>query len=319
MVVEVLLSPLVFNGLVFLISLIILFYSADLLIDGISEYAQKLGLSDEIIGFIVVAMAASMPEVVASLGGLASGHADLLFGTLIGNNMVHTALLIGGLTVVAGTTSFKSKLLAHSKLFVWALLTLPFILALDGLISRGDGIILVGAFGAYLLKLWQKEKRFMKLKKYVHPKDIWKNGLVFLGALVSLILAGRYLVFSAIVLSTEFHVPPYFIALSVIAVASTMPDFAVGIRAIFKGQTKIGLGEIIGSMIIELLLFIGIISIVNPIVVNVAQVWTSALFLFVSITISFYYIHLGSIKRWQGMLLILWYAVFLTIEILKVV
>jgi cation:H+ antiporter len=318
MALEVLLSPIVFNIGVFAVSLVLLFYSADLLIDGIASYAHKLGLSDEIIGFVVVAMAASMPEMIASLGGIAVGELGLLFGTLIGANMVHMALLVGGLTVISKKMDLECKLLRHANWFVWMLLLLPFILASDGLISRADGIILVLAFGMYLFRLWKKEKKLTKIKKTVRLEKIWRDVLIFLGALIVLILAGRFLVFSAILLSRELGVSSFFIALTVIAVASAMPDFAVGIRAVFKGHSKIGLGEIIGSMVIELLLFLGIVSIVQPIPVPVSSLVFPSVLLIISITITMYYLRLRKINWRHGLVLLGLYVVFLGSQIIGV-
>ncbi|MBD3318971.1 hypothetical protein GF342_03610 [Candidatus Woesearchaeota archaeon] len=312
---EVILNPLVLNIALFIASLVILFYSADLLIDGISSYAAKLGLSDEIIGFVVVALAASVPEMVTSIGGITSGEPGLLFGTIIGANMVHMALLVGGLTVVAKKMNMQSKLLRHSNWFVWMLLMLPFILAADGLLSRSDGLILTAAFVVYLVRLWKKEEKSMKLKKTVRLERIWRDAVIFLGALAVLTLAGQFLVFSAINLSDIIQIPAYFIALTVIAVSSAMPDFAVGLRSVFRGVQKIGLGEIIGSMVVELLLFLGVISIIQPIPIEVPSVLSASIFLIISITITMYYLKLKSITWKHGIVLLSLYALFVLSEL----
>lgn len=316
-VIEYLITPVVFNALVFLASLVLLFYSADLLIDGISSYAEKLGLSDEIIGFLVVAAAASMPEVVASLGGLAAKEAGFLFGTILGTNMVHMGLLIGALTVMGRKMNLECKLLRHSKLLVWALLLLPFILASDGELSRPDGLVLVLAFGVYVVNLWRKEQRFMRLKN-VRLRHVWRDTLVFVGALVAMILAGRYLVFSGIVLSRAMEIPPYFIALTVIAIGSAVPDFAVGLRAIVKGKQQIGIGDIMGSTVIELLLFIGLVAIVQPLPVQIATVASTAFILLASLTTTLYFIELKTITWRHGVVLLALYVLFLGTEIYKV-
>src|SRR3989344_2704358 len=92
---EFMAHPLTFNIPVLIASLYILFKSADLLIDGISDYAKKLGLSDAIIGMVVVAMAASSPEIISSLSGFMSGSASVGFGAILGSNMVHAAFALG--------------------------------------------------------------------------------------------------------------------------------------------------------------------------------------------------------------------------------
>ena len=319
MVFEALLTPLVFNAAVFAISLFILFYSADLLIDGISSYAKKLGLSDEIIGLVVIALAASMPEIVAALGGLAANETGLLFGTIIGANMVHMGFLVGGLALLGRKLTLECRLIQKSKFLIWALLLLPFVLASDGLLSRSDGIVLVAVFGIYLVRLWKLEEKRTRLKKHIHLKNVWRDVAIFLGALIALILSGRYLVFSAIILSREFGIPSYFIAITVIAICSAIPDFAVGIRSIFKGKQDIGIGDIIGSTVIELLLFLGIVAIFEPLTIIVPTIATASIFLIICITLLLFFLRNRAITWKHGLALMGVYLAFIITEIWKLV
>jgi len=102
--------PLVFNSLVLAASLYILFKSADLIVYGISDYAKRLGLSDAIIGLVVVAMAASAPEMISALTGFMTGQESLGFGAILGSNMVHAALLLGALCIFARKIELEPNL-----------------------------------------------------------------------------------------------------------------------------------------------------------------------------------------------------------------
>src|SRR3990167_10348197 len=102
MIPEFLAHPLIFNPLVILASLVLLYLSADYLVDGISNYAKKLGLSDAIIGLVVVAMAASAPEIISSLSGFASGKTSVGIGTILGTNIIHAAFALGLVALVMG-------------------------------------------------------------------------------------------------------------------------------------------------------------------------------------------------------------------------
>ena len=106
---------LAFNIVLILISLFIILKASDLVIYGITGYAKKLGLSKYLAGLVIVSIAASMPEVISSLSGLLSGHEEMMVGAILGNNMVHMALLVGVMAVVGRKMKFESTLLEKSK------------------------------------------------------------------------------------------------------------------------------------------------------------------------------------------------------------
>lgn len=310
-----LIDPFLFNIAVIIFSLIILFYSADLIVLGISNYAKKLGLSDYIVGLFVVAAAASTPEVIASLVGLTIQEEGVFFGTILGSNMIHMALLTGILVLIGKNVNLGSKILEKSLVFLWIILMLPFVLILDGTLSRADGLILLAAFGFYLIILWRKEGKLGKLKKNVKLKTLWRDMFIFVGSLVALLLAGRWLVFSSVQVATLLSIPSYFVALTVISIGTTIPDLTVELRSMFRGHTAIGVGDALGSLVIELLLFFGIVALIKPITTNLMSIANAGIFLILSITLLLYFIHIKKVTRRHGVIMLSLYAAFLAIEI----
>lgn len=311
-------NPYFFNIFVIIASLFIIAKAADLLVDGIADYARKFGLSDYLIGLVVVAMAASMPEVISSLTGLAMNEMGVMFGAILGTNMVHMALVIGVLVLVGGKKlNIECKLLEKRKIMLWAMLMLPFVLLLDSELSRLDGVILVAAFGFYLITLWRAEGTFGKIKKQVKLERLWKDIFIFVGALVALILAGRWLVFSSTIISHNLGIPPYFLALTIIGVGSALPDFMVGFKSVLKGHTGIGIGDVLGSTIIELVLYFGIVAIIHPIKISILTIWPVLLFLAISITVMMFLLHKKVVTTRYGLLLVGIYAAFILVEIAR--
>lgn len=308
----------IFHSFVLILSLFILFKSADLIVLGITGYAKKLGLSNYLIGLVIVAMAASLPEIISSIMGLAMNETGVFFGTILGTNMVHLALLTGLLLLYGKKMKLEIELLQDKKLFLLGILLLPFVLIfIDGELSRIDGIILVCTFLVYLGILWKKEGTLGKMKKNVALKNIWTDAVVFLGALIALLMAGRWLVFSGIQLAVYYGIPPYLLALTVIAVGAALPDFAVCINSLKKGVQEIGVGETLGSAIIELLMFFGIMAIINPIKADINQIIIPSVFLMTSIAYLIWLMR-GKIGTWKnGIVLIALYLTFATIEIVK--
>ncbi len=170
MVVETIIPAWIFFVSVIVASLLILSRSANWIIYGITRYAKKLGLSDALIGLFVISLAASLPEIIAAIMGLIMGAEDITFGTLIGTNMVHLALVTGVLSLVGKKISLECKILEKSKLLILGLLILPFLLMSDGELTRPDGILLITGFLLYLFVLWKKEGSFGQIKKVVNLK-----------------------------------------------------------------------------------------------------------------------------------------------------
>ena len=310
-------DPYFFNGLILLGSLFILYKSAELIIQSISSYARKFGLSDAIIGLVVVAMAASSPEIISSLMGFLAGEENVGFGTILGSNMVHASLALGMLALLGKKIRLEENIFTKQKLFMWAILMLPFLLALDGILSRVDGVLLLVAFASYIGKLWHLEGTLGKLKKDVAVRHLWKDIFVFLGSFIALMLAGQWLVFSSINIAAHAGIPAYFIALTIIGIGTTIPDLVVEIGSLFQKHAAIGLGDLLGSLIIELLLFFGIVAIINPIQVTVTTVLNALLFLAGTITLIMFFVQKKELNWKHGVVLLTIYAVFLGIEIVK--
>jgi len=310
--------PVLFNGIVIAASFYILFKSADLIVFGISDYAKKLGLSDAIIGLVVVAMAASAPEIISSVTGFLTGQASVGFGAILGSNMVHVGFALGLLCLLGRKIKLEPNIFTKKRLLMWVLLMLPFLLALDGMLSRSDGALLLIGFCFYIGMLWKIEGTMGKIKKNVQLKNIWRDALIFLLALAALLLAGRWLVFSSIQIAAYYNIPAYFIALTVIGIGTTIPDFAVEIKSLFKAHPGIGLGDLLGSLLIELLLFFGIVALFKPITVNVMQVLNALIFLVALITIIMFLMNRKELTWKHGLFFMSCYALFLAIEIFKI-
>jgi len=297
--------------------LYILFKSADLLIFGISNYAKKLGISRYIIGLVVIAFAASAPEMISSLFGVLTNHNDIFFGAILGANMVHLALIVGILLVVARNRKFESPILGKNIYLIWVFLMLPLVLLLDGVISRADGALLIAAFIAYIYILWRQEGHLGKLKKRVSLKTIWRDAFIFLGALVALLLGGRFLVYGAVNISNLIGIPTFLIALTVIGIGTTIPDLVVELKALKQGTSALAVGDALGSALIEFLLFFGILALIRPISFEVGSLVSTVIFLMLSLTVFIYVLGQGKGNWKHGLLLVGLFIVFLAIEIFK--
>jgi cation:H+ antiporter len=316
MITEIITNPLILNLFIVIASLVLMAKASDLAVYGVSRYARKLGLSDYIVGILIVAIAASMPELVASITGATLGNDGIVLGTLFGSNLAGLALVLGITTIFGKKVSTKSKVLRGTNLFMWGLIMLPILLLFDGKLSRIDGIFLVLAFIFYVVYIWRKEGSLGKVKKDVKFETILKDGFIFAGSLIVILLSARYLVFSSIMIANSLGISSFLIALSVIAIGATMPDIMVAIKSVKQKHEGVGYGNVVGSMVVKALLFLGVIAIINPIEYSVLALGNLIFFRTAMVTLVLFWATKGMIKRKQGLVLLLMYAIFMIIEVM---
>lgn len=311
--------PILFNVIILAFSLLIVIKAADLLIFGISNYARKFGISDYLIGFIVLAIGTALPEMISSLIGGAAGSSGIALGTVFGSCVITITLVLGTMTAAAGTLDVSTKLLGKTKYLLLGLMLLPIILASDGMLSRADGIVLVASFMIYVGMLWTKEGTLGRLKKNVKIKYLWKDMLVFLGALAALLLGARFLVFSSVVISQELGISSYIIALLVIGLGTSLPDLTVALKSVKKKHATIGFGNILGGITAAMLLILGIVSIIYPITlagIGLISLLLTVIFFVFSMILVLFWVRKNQLVGWQGYTLIGIYLIFTGLQIM---
>jgi len=309
--------PLVSNLIILALSFFIVAKAADLLILGIGEYARKFGISDYLIGFLVISMGTALPDFIAALMGALSNQGGIVLGTLIGSSICSIMLVFGVMGFVGKKIKVKAKILHGTKKYIFIMCVLPLVLISDGTLSRPDGFILVAAFAAYVVYLWVQEGKLGKLKS-VMIKNLWRDVFIFLGALVALLLASRFLVFSSVNTANILGISPYFVALIIIGVGASMPDLTVELKSIIRGKTSIGFGNLLGGIIADMVFFLGLIALIRPINlvnINIVGVVVSSLFFAGTMGLVLWWAQKGTFTRKQGTMLLALYGLFLLAQI----
>ena len=310
-------NPIIFHIAVGILSFIIMVKSADMIVYGIDKYAKRTGLSDYLIGLLVVSITASVPEFVSAITGLLAGDEGIVFGTILGSNLTGITLVAGVLALVGRKLKIVNKILAKREVPLFVMIMLPFILGADGSLSRLDGIILVLFYAAYVVKIWLREKETGHMRKNVQFKFLWKNMLIFLIALAALFLSSRWLVFSSISMSEILNIPTYIMAILVLGIASSLPDMLVGIRAILEGEAGFGLGNTLGSLVVKSLLFLGVFAIIRPLAVDFNIIGIAILATIFTLAIIMYISEKKEMNWRHGLILLFIYIAYISVELIK--
>lgn len=260
-----------FNLLLVGVGFVLLIKGADFLVNGASSLAKRFNISDIAIGLTVVAMGTSAPELVVNIISGGTENHDLVFGNIIGSNIFNIFLILGVSSVIYPLTVQKNALWKEVPYSLLATIMF-FILVNDQLffskdtssLSLWDGIILIGMFIGFLVYI------FMNLQR--HPdaegEDIIMFGsvkttiMIVLG-IAGLVFGGRMIVDNAVDIAEHYHVSKKLIGLTILAAGTSLPELATSAVAAFHKKSDLAVGNIVGSNIFNLLLVLGMTSIIH--------------------------------------------------------
>ena len=309
--------------LILLGGLALILFGANWLVDGSSSIAKKFGISEFVIGLTIVGIGTSTPEMVVSFLSAFQGKADMAIGNIVGSNIFNTLMILGVTALIAPLTITKSNLKKDIPLniFVTVLLILLgmnftiFGLAQDQL-SRIDGAILLAIFAWYLYTSFKSDTADEDgegIKEYKTGISV----LLIVAGLGALIAGGKLFVNSATELAKMFGVSDKFIAITVMAAGTSMPELATCAVAALKGRGQLALGNVLGSNISNILLILGGSALINPLsfggmtYVDLGIVLVSAIFILASA----YIFKKKQLDRFEGIVLLLmeagymWYLI----------
>lgn len=328
MVGVVAVSALVVLGLV--IGVVCLVAGAELLVKGAAAIATKLGVQPVVIGLTVVAFGTSAPELAVSVGSGLSGNADVAFGNVAGSNIVNILLILGASAVVGGLAVSQRIVRIDVPLLI-GVSFVALLMSLDNRIGRIDGVILFTGIIAYtwwLIRASRRETADIALE-YEAAIDTVEGSAVerpvlaqialVISGLVVLVIGSQLLVNSATDIAASLGVSDLVIGLTVVAIGTSLPELATSIMAALRGQRDIAVGNVVGSCLFNLMCVLGLTGIVSP---NGVSVGDASLQLDFPVMIAASIVLLPifwngfEIKRWEGIVLCLFYAVYVSYLVL---
>lgn len=309
---------LITNLLLFLAACIVLVVSGSLLVRSLRKVAIFLHVSEFVIGFMLMAFATSIPELFVGISSALAASTALTIGNVIGANILDLTLIVGIIVLLKRGIVIESDKTKKDALYMFFIAALPLILMWIGKsISRVDGVILIAAFLLYARKLYKERKIFTKeVSNGVRKR--WEpilNTLLFIFSLALLFISSRFVVQYATLLSMDLILPPVLIGLFLISIGTTLPELTFESSAVMMGHSEMALGNLIGSVIVNSTLVLGITALIYPITVNMWIFFTSAIFMLLVAFLFATFVESGNklyIK--EGISLILLYIFFILIE-----
>ena len=291
--------------LLLLVGLALIVFGADWLVDGASAVARKVGISEFVIGLTIVGFGTSCPELVVSLTGALQGNADISVGNVVGSNIFNTLLILGVTAAIAPVAMTRAN--SRRDIPITLLVTFLFAgLALSGgQISRWEGLAFLLIFVAYMVYCFKTDTG-VSGESAQKVRNIWVAILLVLAGLAALIFGGQLFVNSATAIARALGVSDKFIAITLLAGGTSLPELATCIVAAAKKKDQLALGNVLGSNIFNILLILGTSAVVVPLS-TVALTWVDLGVLLLSIVLVWIWTYSGHrdrVDRWEAILML---------------
>jgi len=301
--------------LILLAGLFLVVVGADYLVEGASSVARRFGLSEFVIGLTIVGMGTSAPEMVVSFIGAIQGNADISIGNVVGSNIFNTLLILGVTAILLPMAITRENMRRDIPTNI--LVTVLFIGMLSSGLARWEGAVLLTFFVWYMWDSFRKgaqDQDSAQQADETAPRKLWLSLLMIAGGLAALIFGGRLFVNSATGIAHALGVSDKFIAITILAGGTSLPELATCVAAAIKKKGQLALGNIIGSNIFNLLLILGGSALINPLsnngitYVDMGALLASAVALVAACFIG----KKNTIDRLDGSLFVLLFAAYMT-------
>lgn len=257
--------------LLLIIGLTLILGGANFLTDGASALAQRLRMPEFLIGLTIVAIGTSMPEMVVSVISSINGQPDMAIGNVVGSNVFNVFLILGMCALVR-PIGFTKTNIRFDIPFGVATSVLLIVLALDTVlgtgpidsISRFDGALMLVLYIALMIYTIRTAERPAESESDKKPMAVWLMAVMILGGLGGLIFGGELFLDSATKLARAMGISESVIAITLVAGGTSLPELASSIVSLVKGKADMALGNVVGSNIFNILVILGVASLINP-------------------------------------------------------
>jgi len=251
--------------------LVLILFGANYLVDGSSSIARRFGLSEFVIGLTIVGIGTSTPEMVVSFLSAFQGKADMAIGNIVGSNIFNTMLILGVTAIICPLTITRNALrrdiplniIVTMLLIVLGLNATLFGIGEGDVLSRVDGAILLAIFAWYMWSSFKNDSVDDESED-IQSYSLGLSVLLIIGGLAALVIGGRLFVNAATEIARLFGVSDKFIAITVMAAGTSMPELATSVVAAIKGRGQLALGNVVGSNISNILLILGGSALIHP-------------------------------------------------------
>ena len=300
-------EQILFNLAIFAVSLFALLKASDFFVEAAENIGLSLGIPPFIIGVTIVAFGTSLPELASSIEAVLMGDSKIVIGNVAGSNIANIALVLGLVAVVGKQIKVNEHIMNVDIPILVVSAFLMWFVVHDQHVSYFEAILMLAALVIFLVYSLNNDDG----EETEKTKISWKSYAILLVAGIAIKFGAEYTINSIINLSEILGISSGKIALSLVALGTSLPEVFVSLAAIKKGKTDMAVGNILGSNIFNTYAVIGISALVGNLVITDTMLAFGLPFM-VALTIIFAVMCISKkISRWEGMMLLLFYVFFI--------
>ena len=303
------------NFLIFAFSLFLVVKGATLATKYSAKLAEHFSISKYIIGFVVVAFISILPETLISVNAAITGIPEFGLGTLFGSNIADLTLIFAILILVSKRgLKVESKVLKNIRLYPFFLL-LPILLGLDGHYSRIEGAALILSGAIFYYQVFKNGIEGSLVYRKGDGK--FKDAAFLVFAMVLLLIGSHFTVVSATDIASAFSISPILIGLLIVSLGTTMPELFYSIKALRKEEDGLAIGDIMGSVLADATVVIGILALINPFYFPTKIIYVTGIFMLFTSLVLLRFMRSGqTVTRREGFILLGFWGAYALIEII---
>ncbi len=308
--------------LFFILGLGGLWVGSELITEAATKLAKRIGLSETFIGLTVLAIGTDFPEIMVAITGAINqlhGHEStgLVVGNIVGSNMGQIALVLGIAGLLKTFKMEKDEVMKNGLALV-ASATLLFLMAMDGYISRTDGLMLLGVYGFYFMSL-RKSTKISKFKGKVRRfhKDSVLTMLKLIAGLVVIFFASEAVVHNGTAIAEALNLSQMIVGVVFIGLGTSLPELVVSLSAVIKGSNGLSIGNLIGSNLIDVSIALGGSAVISGWHVDRSiATFDLAYLLFTSVVVVLFLFTKETLEKKESALMLALYVVYLSLKLL---
>jgi cation:H+ antiporter len=300
-------------------ALFVLVRGADLFVAGAKQIGAAFGMSSFAIGVLIVGLGTSVPELASSLAAVFNGTNEIVIANAVGSNITNILLIVGVLAAFGGPILISKNLL-QTELPIFFIATVHFIASVyDGVIDRIEAVLLVGTLIAYIWYLLASSEKDAGAEGSEKRLGVQIKSVVFvLLGLAAVLVGANYTVEMAVNIATGLSVPIGLVSIAAIAIGTSLPELFVSLQAIRDKETDLAIGNIFGSNAFNILMVVGIPGLLAPSFESMTPltgdpvVMELGIMVLVAASLILFVSGLArQIQKWEGVMMLLFFAFFL--------
>lgn len=309
----------------------VLIKSADIVAAALKRLGRETHTKTFALSAILLALATSFPELSVGITSALQGTPQLSLGNVLGANLANIAVVVGLSTIFARSVNVYGEIVKRDVAFAFIAVLLPIILVADRQLSRVDGLIMLSSYVAYaasffkgrFLEIASVHKRKQEGFAYRFLRRVNDNGeklsrdlgRLFLG-IALLLFSADVIVRAAVSFSAQVGIPVFLVGLVVLSLGTTLPELAFSIRSLEKHQSSMFFGNILGSIIANSTVVIGLATTIHPITVKSFNDYLIAAIAFLLVFGAFWFFIRSKrrLEAWEGTMLFVMYVIFVIVE-----